>query len=1099
MPHILENSDTELLLEYLDKIYASPTDNTTLKEALKSLKEMIENTEGSSHNGDNQENVRSQLDESQARIMAMKQFIFSTKPDLLEHLLKFTDDQSDDVEYILEAKAELLAEAMKGYPPLKTSVMPLIDQLLVSLFRDNVDNNPTHHARAFIARYPIAALLYPDPETQDAHVVALKALAAQIKSFSDILAPELRASKVDESLRREQEALIYGLRNVAATPLDPDAVMPFIESGALDALLTVIARGPLSPMGAPITLNSSLDDACRTLYELMNSAKPEVLAQALNNRQAVGSLLRNMTYICHHNDLIWATDIPHSLVNISKSSDVLLQQIVAEARSMVRADPNKLGPGAPIVLWKLLDSATGNDIDDLEKVSKSNEYVPFFLAAIKPGASDKVLDAVGEALEARIGQPGKQLRKGISTPEQVEKITQLVEYACTQSAPDISPAMHVLRELILPSSEEYTGGWIDPEEELRRANKQFWVTFSQAIKTRIDAACALGPEITGQEASDIAEPSEVGLAHMKNVQLLTQLVEEQYTTMALLLILPKYLQTLLLNSSPLSRCAGLELLTAMTKDSSLKMDFSFVPDLIEGFKLAVAYLLSDPRKLIRAMALDWLNRITGYRHPEAEDFSRYKPGIDFVLEVVTEDILVEALKGTSDEVGVVAEIIQSMISRSVGTEISDRLKRNRDLVEALWNGVFWDEDKARAPQSEDQDISEGVSLSGNVKSSSASALSALLDPLADLDSIVEHIAPHMAELSGKDWLEFHSTMEVFPEVASVAILKPKSQVLSITAEMTTQIEQLPFAMQVLRKLSQGTILAKVHIGQSDEVYAALVKILQDNDESAKSPVLFDLDNMLYASSVSKFRFMKEGGIKALLDIVVSDTDSTHTQYALSALEHLLENFPEGVKTAIDAGAVPILESKCDPDGLPDSAWAALKIIESQKDAPLIDRIEFTPDAYAELGKKLPDPAVLERLTENFESSMDEKQLGIAAGLTPVLTDLLRSSSDPKPALKALKALLVIDGEGWQGWQGFNVVKRTGQQCGLPELLKPLIESDDEEIQALAEAVKNAIVQGCEDEFEESGNEDNDGNVEVGEQEAWNEDEDTIDLSSDTTA
>ncbi|KAJ1311766.1 hypothetical protein OPQ81_010235 [Rhizoctonia solani] len=131
--------------------------------------------------------------------------------------------------------------------------------------------------------------------------------------------------------------------------------------------------------------------------------------------------------------------------------------------------------------------------------------------------------------------------------------------------------------------------------------------------------------------------------------------------------------------------------------------------------------------------------------------------------------------------------------------------------------------------------------------------------------------------------------------------------------------------------------------------------------------------------------------------------------------------------------------------------------------------------------------------------MDEKQLGIAAGLTPVLTDLLRSSSDPKPALKALKALLVIDGEGWQGWQGFNVVKRTGQQCGLPELLKPLIESDDEEIQALAEAVKNAIVQGCEDEFEESGNEDNDGNVEVGEQEAWNEDEDTIDLSSDTTA
>ena len=41
MPYTLEDSDTQLLLEYLDKIYASPLDNEILKEALESLKGMI--------------------------------------------------------------------------------------------------------------------------------------------------------------------------------------------------------------------------------------------------------------------------------------------------------------------------------------------------------------------------------------------------------------------------------------------------------------------------------------------------------------------------------------------------------------------------------------------------------------------------------------------------------------------------------------------------------------------------------------------------------------------------------------------------------------------------------------------------------------------------------------------------------------------------------------------------------------------------------------------------------------------------------------------------------------------------------------------------
>ncbi|CAE6428584.1 unnamed protein product [Rhizoctonia solani] len=1055
MSHVLEDSDTQSLLECLDSIYASPSDSEALKEALTLLKEMIETTEERLlDEDDSEEEDGNEEDGMKARPVAMKEFIFTTKPDLFQYLLKFPNGKEDDAdEDVLNAKAELLAELVKGYPPSKASLMPLVDQLLVFSFREDLDDDPIIRAWASMARYPIAALLRPDPEAHAAHEAALKAFAAKIKSF-DTLTPELKANEMDEDMRNKQKALVNGLFNVTRTPLEPDAALPFIESGALDALLNIIARGPLSPRGAETSLNSSLDDACTALSQLMDNAKPEVLAQALIDRQVVGSLIKQMTYICHSEDIIWASDVPRSLVVLAKSNETLLQQIVTEAQNILNADPNELGPGAPVVLWKLLDCATNNDIEDLEKkVSKSNKYVPFFLAAIEPSASENVLNAVSEALAARIGEPGRQLRNGIHTPEQVEKITQLVEYACTQSAPDISPAMNVLRELILPSSDKDTGGWTDPKEELKRANKEFWQTFATVMKTRLDAACALAPEVMTREPRDtiIEEPSELGQAHMKNVKVLVQLVTEQYTTMALLPDLCKYLQTLLLNPSPLSRRAGLELLTALTRDSSLSKDFEYVPGLIEGFKRAVEYTLSDPRKLLRAMALEWLNRLTAYRHPEAEDFSRYKPGVDFVLEVVTEDILVEMLKGTSDEVKVAAEMIQSMASRSIGTEVADRLKKNKELVEALWNG---------APESQDQDISEDVFLYGNVESSSAGALSALLDPFDDLDSITQHITPHIAGLSDKDWFEFHGIVEKFPAVASLAVLKPETQVLSTTAKMTTHIEQIPFAMQLFREFSQGTMLAKVYLGQSDDVYPALVKVLQGEDESAKAAVLLDLDNLLFLSTVSKIRFTKEGGIKALLDIVVSDSDEIHTRYALATLQHLLDNFPEGVQVAINAGAIPILESRRNPDSLFDHAGDTLTIIESQKDAPLIDRIEFTPEAYAELGKKLPDPAVLERLTKNFESSMDEKQLGIAAGLASVLAGFLQSSSELKPVLKALNGLLVIDG---QGWQGFKVVQRAAERCALPELLQPLMENEDEAIRELSEAVMNVIVQKHEDE------------------------------------
>ncbi|KAF8760873.1 hypothetical protein RHS01_01103 [Rhizoctonia solani] len=978
MARPLEESDTQLASEYLDHIYASPSDNEILLEALTMLKGMVEWPP----NEDDEDENECEEDKIQTRPIAVKEFIFATKPDLFEHLIGLSDDQSESAD------------------------------------EDDLDDDPVSRAWGSVARYPIAELFYPDLEAQAAHEAMSKAFAAKIKSFN-VLTPELKADEMDEDLRNEQRALINGLHNVTRTPLQPDAVVPFIESGALDALLTIVARGPLSPRGDESTLNSSLDDACTALSQLMDSAKPEILAQVLIDRRAVGPLIRQMTYMCHHEDLISASDIARSLVVLAKSSTTVLQQTVTEARNIVNADTNEFGPGAPVVLWKLLDYAADNGIEDLEEaVGYSRKYVPFFLSAIVPSASESILNAVGEALAARIDRPGRQLRDGISTPKQVEKIVQLVEYACTQSAPDISPAMFVLRELILPSSEKDTGGWVDSKEELRRANKDFWKTFAKIMKSRLDAACALAPEVTTQEPRDmvIEEPSEVGQEHMKNVKVLVQLVTEQYTAMALLPDLCEYLQTLLLNPSPLSRRAGLELLAAMTRDSSLAKDFAFVPDLIEGFKMAIAYTLTDPRKLLRAMALEWLNRLTAYRHPEAEDFSCHKPGVEFILEVVTDDILLDMFKWHERR-----------------KSVADRFKKNTRIVEALWKG---------APESQDQDISEDVFLYGNVESSSASALSAFLDPFEDLDSITQHISPHIDGISDKEWFEFHGIVEKFPAVASLAVLKPETQVLSTTAKMTTQIEQLPFAMQLFREFSLG-MLARAYIGQSDDVYPALVKVLQDGDESAKSLVLLDLDNLLFLSNVSKLRFMKEGGIKALLDIVVSDSDEVHTRYALDTLRHLLDNFPEGVQAAIDVGAVPILEPRRNPDNLFDRVGDVLGIIESHKDTPVIDRIEFTPEAYAELGKKLPDPA-----------------LGIAAGLVPVLAGLLESSSNLEQVLKALNALLVIDG---QGWQGFKIIQRAAERCGLPGLLEPLIESEDETVRELSEAVMNVVRPKSEDE------------------------------------
>ncbi|KAG8688027.1 hypothetical protein FRC08_011657, partial [Ceratobasidium sp. 394] len=164
-------------------------------------------------------------------------------------------------------------------------------------------------------------------------------------------------------------------------------------------------------------------------------------------------------------------------------------------------------------------------------------------------------------------QPGNQLRKGISTPVQVKKFVLLVEYACSQSAPDISPTIQVLRELVLPTDPEATGGFFDPAEDLKRIDKKFCKTFGKEIKTRYDAARALAPKDAVD--GEVQEPSEEGLANMKNAKMLSVVVDEQYTTIALIVEgLLEYLEYLILNqSSPLSRRAGLELLTALTHDS----------------------------------------------------------------------------------------------------------------------------------------------------------------------------------------------------------------------------------------------------------------------------------------------------------------------------------------------------------------------------------------------------------------------------------------------------------------------------------------------------------------------------------------------------
>ncbi|QRW18844.1 ARM domain-containing protein [Rhizoctonia solani] len=161
------------------------------------LKGMVETTEEWPPNEDDEDENECEEDKIQTRPIAVKEFIFATKPDLFEHLIGLSDDQSESADE-------------------DASLVPLIERLLVLSFREDLDDDPVSRAWGSVARYPIAELFYPDLEAQASHEAMSKAFAAKIKSFN-VLTPELKADEMDEDLRNEQRALINGLHN--STPI----------------------------------------------------------------------------------------------------------------------------------------------------------------------------------------------------------------------------------------------------------------------------------------------------------------------------------------------------------------------------------------------------------------------------------------------------------------------------------------------------------------------------------------------------------------------------------------------------------------------------------------------------------------------------------------------------------------------------------------------------------------------------------------------------------------------------------------------------------------------------------------------------------------
>ncbi|KAG8708706.1 hypothetical protein FRC12_015524 [Ceratobasidium sp. 428] len=130
---------------------------------------------------------------------------------------------------------------------------------------------------------------------------------------------------------------------------------------------------------------------------------------------------------------------------------------------------------------------------------------------------------------------------------------------------------------------------------------------------------------------------------------------------------------------------------------------------------------------------------------------------------------------------------------------------------------------------------------------------------------------------------------------------------------------------------------------------------------------------------------------------------------------------------------------------------------------------------------------MKRLVENLKSSTDEKHLAIAGGILPVFADMLRSSSNPFLVLEALYAIYVADGVVMSG---ANIAASVGVKAGLPDALKPLVQSEDEKTKEYAVRVLEAVVMKRNDELrkDEDENEQQDEQEENAEAEADNKSE-----------
>ena len=711
MGYTLDKSDMQTVQKLLDVIYSDTPNENVVEDALLSLWgligkrlvaihlhrakrptiEMGETAADSGIGGKADEEYPQHRDRD--KIPALKQYILTSKPDFFKHLIGISKDPDIEVNYLLLIyKGSLIAEMLRNSPPHKLAFIPYIDYLFYLTFRVDLEDSSITSRMHDLAKFPIAQLLCPDPNAEDAYRATFETLAHEINALSDYLPLNLPASAMNKELVRKQMVLSYGLQHLCDAPLEPEAIPGFVEAGGLDALLGVITRGPLSLPDA-VSANNSLDQACAALSTLIGRSSSDVLAQALVERQAVAPLIQQMIHICGLEDLNCPPEIPYALPFLAKWDETLRRQISTEAQRISSLDLKDLSPGAMVVLWGLVNGAQTCNIGEITKLAESEKYVPLILAPCEPGATGYVMRAAGYALENRIGQPGDQLRKGIATPEMVEKLVILLEFDCERDTVHMSSSTRVLRELVLPTREKGVGEVVNPDEEFERVNKPFCQVFGKAIKARCEAAQALESQGDTGEGNNIVvqELSEEELANTKNVNMLKVLVDEPYTAMALLANgLLDYQQYLLSSRSAFIRHEGLQLLGALCHDFSLTEDNACILNVIELLKPTVAHMLYDPRALIRVMALKWLDGAMRCRYLKSEDPVQYKTGVDFIREFASEEKLEMMLRGTREDARAASVMIELVARHLTGPKARDRLQNNEELVGLLWSWALRD-------------------------------------------------------------------------------------------------------------------------------------------------------------------------------------------------------------------------------------------------------------------------------------------------------------------------------------------------------------------------------------------------------------------------